>query len=69
MKGLTLTKKEERRIQILNGVIGGELSVVVAAELMGVERASYVATTGRLQEGGSSCHSSREQGEEAGCDH
>ena len=35
----------------------------------GGERAPYVVTTGRLQEGGSICHNSREQGEKAGGDH
>ena len=36
MKGLTLTTREQSRIQVLNGVIEGKVSVVQSAKLMGV---------------------------------
>ena len=36
MRGLMLTKKEQSRIQVLNGVIAGEVTVEQAAGLMGV---------------------------------
>ena len=36
MKGLTLTTKEQTRIQVLNGVIEGKVTVAVASGLMGV---------------------------------
>ena len=35
----------------------------------GSERGTHVVTTGRVQEGGSGCHSSWEQGEEAAWGH
>ena len=62
MKGLTLTDKEQARIQVLNGVIEAKVNVSKAAVLMGGERAPYVATIGSVPEGGSSCCGSREQG-------
>ena len=50
MRGLTLTTKEQTRIQVLNGVIEGKVSVVQSAKLMGVSErhtwrllAAYVA--------------------------
>ena len=36
MKGLTLTTREQSRIQVLNGVIEGKVSMTEAAELMRV---------------------------------
>ena len=36
MKGLTLTTKEQSRIQVLNGVMEGKLRVAEASGLMGV---------------------------------
>ena len=36
MKGLTLTTKEQTRIQVLNGVIEGKVTVAEASGLMGV---------------------------------
>ena len=36
MKGLTLTTKEQTRIQVLNGVMEGKVSVAEASGLMGV---------------------------------
>ena len=36
MKGLTLTTKEQARIQVLNGVIEGKVTAAAAAGLMGV---------------------------------
>ena len=42
MKGLTLTTKEQSRIQVLNGVMEGKVRVSKAAGLMGVsERHSW----------------------------
>ena len=61
MKGLTLTTKEQTRIQVLNGVIEGKVTVAEASGLMGVS----VATTGSIQRGRTCCGGSREQGQEA----
>ncbi len=36
MRGLTVAAKEQSRIQVLNGVLEGEVTVVEAARLMGV---------------------------------
>ena len=36
MEGLTLTTKEQKRIQVLNGVKAGDVTMGVAAEVMGV---------------------------------
>ncbi len=36
MKGLTLTTKEQTRIQVMNGVIEGKVTVASASGLMGV---------------------------------
>ena len=59
-----MATKERSRIQVLNGVIEGKVTVVEAARLMGV-RAPCVATTGNVSEGESSCRGSWEQGQEA----
>jgi len=65
MKGLRLTHREQARIQVLNGVLEGEVKVLEAARLMDSERAPYVATAGSIQKGWSSCCGSRKQREEA----
>ena len=36
MKGLTLTQKEQARLQVLNGILEGQISVDEAAEVLGV---------------------------------
>ena len=36
MKGLTLTQKEQARLQVLNGILEGQMSVDEAAEVLGV---------------------------------
>jgi predicted DNA-binding protein (UPF0251 family) len=36
MKGLTLTPKEQVRLQVLNGILEGQISVDEAAEVLGV---------------------------------
>ena len=37
MKGLTLTQKEQARLQVLNGILEGQISVDEAAEVLGSE--------------------------------
>ena len=39
MKGLTLTQKEQARLQVLNGILEGQISVDEAAEVLGVSDA------------------------------
>ena len=52
MKGLMLTTKEQVRIQVLNGVIEGKVTVVAAAGLMGVsERHAWRLLAAYRQEG------------------
>ena len=68
MRGLTLTTKEQTRIQVLNGVIEGKVSVVQSAKLMGVSERHTWRLLAAYREEGSSCRGSREQGEEA-CNH
>ena len=48
MKGLTLTNKEQARVQVLNEVLEGKVNVSQASGLMGVERAPWMATTGSI---------------------
>ena len=36
MKGLALTQKEQARLQVLNGILEGQISVDEAAEVLGV---------------------------------
>ena len=67
-----MTTREQSRIQVLNGVIEGEVTVAEASGLMGVSEASWMAclegrqaTTGSVQEGRICCRGSREQREEA----
>ena len=55
MKGLTLTAKEQKRLQLLNGVLGRRWSLGKAAEVMGVsERQGWRLLAAYRQEGGSS---------------
>ena len=51
MRGLTLTTKEQSRIQVLNGVIEGKVTVVQSAKLMGVSamRGDYWQHTERRE--------------------
>ena len=52
MRGLTLTTKEQTRIQVLNGVIEGKVSVVQSAKLMGVsERHTWRLLAAYREEG------------------
>ena len=52
MRGLTLTTKEQSRIQVLNGVIEGQVTVVEAAGLMGVsERHAWRLLAAYREEG------------------
>lgn len=52
MEGLTLTTREQRRIQVLNGVTVGEVTVGVAAGLMGVsERHAWRLLAAYREEG------------------
>lgn len=52
MRGLMLTKKEQSRIQVLNGVIAGEVTVEQAAGLMGVsERHAWRLLAAYREEG------------------
>ena len=54
MRGLTLTTREQTRIQVLNGVIEGKVSVVQSAKLMGVsERHAWRLLAAYREEGGS----------------
>ena len=54
MEGLTLTTREQSRIQVLNGVNAGEVTVGVAAGLMGVsERHAWRLLAAHRQEGAS----------------
>ena len=54
MEGLTLTTREQRRIQVLNGVTVGEVTVGVAAGLMGVsERHAWRLLAAYRKEGAS----------------
>ena len=59
MKGLTLTTKEQSRIQVLNGVLEGKVTAVEGGWADGGERAPYVATTGSIQKGRTCCCGSR----------
>ena len=61
MKGLTLSTREQSRIQVLNKMIGKEVPVADAAGADGCERAPCVATTGGVSRGGSCRHSTRKQ--------
>ena len=52
MRGLTLTTREQTRIQVLNGVIEGKVSVVQSAKLMGVsERHTWRLLAAYREEG------------------
>ena len=52
MRGLTLTTKEQSRIQVLNGVIEGKVTVAKAAGLMGVsERHAWRLLAAYREEG------------------
>ena len=52
MRGLTLTTKEQSRIQVLNGVIEGKVTVVQSAKLMGVsERHAWRLLAAYREEG------------------
>ena len=52
MRGLTLTTKEQTRIQVLNGVIEGKVTVVQSAKLMGVsERHAWRLLAAYREEG------------------
>ena len=52
MKGLTLTTKEQTRIQVLNGVMEGKVSVAEASGLMGVsERHTWRLLAAYREEG------------------
>ena len=54
MEGLTLTTREQARIQVLNGVTAGEVTVEVAAGLMGVsERHAWRLLAAYRKEGAS----------------
>ena len=54
MEGLTLTTGEQARIQVLNGVTAGEVTVGVAAQLMGVsERHTWRLLAAYRKEGAS----------------
>lgn len=54
MKGLMLTTREQKRIQVLNGVTAGEVTVEVAAALMEVsERHAWRLLAGYRKEGAS----------------
>ena len=52
MKGLTLTMKEQNRLQIMNGVVGREWTVTEAAQVLGVsERHTWRLLAGYRDEG------------------
>ena len=63
MKELTLTTREQSRIQVFERSDRGQGDSVPVGETDGSERAPYVATAGSVQRGGSSCRGTREQGE------
>ena len=64
MKGLTLTTKEQTRIQVLNGVIEGKVTVAEASGLMGVsERHAWRLLAAYRGEGPAAV--AHEQGQEA----
>ena len=63
MTGLRLTGKEQRRIQVLNGVLDGEVTVGVAAGLMGVsERHAWRLLAAYRKEGAAAmAHGNRDR--------
>ena len=48
MKGLTLTNKEQARVQVLNEVLEGKVNVSAGFGTDGSERAPWMATTGSI---------------------
>ena len=59
MENVTLTQREQARLQVLNSLLAEHMTLEQAATLMGVSSAPHQAHPGGLQRGGSSRTCSR----------